>query len=682
MNHILLLLYIGIVLTLPFKALAQINTDQVLRVGQNALYFEDYMLSVQYFNQVIAAKPYLAQPYFFRSIAKLNLDDYLGAEEDATLAIQRNPYITDAYEVRGVARQNMGKLAEAVEDYAHALTLLPQNRGILFNKALAEEEMKNFDGAKDTYSTLLKAYPRFANGYVGRAKLHLAMADTTAAIADLDKALELDRDIVNAYILRADIAINNKKDFNLALTDMNEAIKLQPRNAGFYINRAYLRYNLDDYFGAMADYDFAISLDPLNAVAYFNRGLLRAEVHDRDQAITDFSKVLEFNPDDYRSLYNRSMLYRELGNYKKALSDLNRVVEAFPDFEGVLFSRFQLYDLMGKKKEAEKDYNRAIALSKKAPKNLENPSDKNSGTPGSADNGHNTSDTPDELVTRRFASLQTVQNSHDIDREYNSKSIRGKVQDRDMPIELQPIFAPTYYASTTQLRETPYFIKEIDELNATRALRFLLQVTNSDLPLTDEDEIQTHFKSIEKYTEQITNNTPRAIDFFGRGMDYLTIRNYQAAIADFTKAIAETPDFTVAYLMRSIARRKNLLAEQNSTNGQTSDSKEDFTPANILIRATLSEITSDLDTVISLSPRMPFAYYNKGVVLAEAGDLSTALNLFKTAIELKPDFGEAYYNIGYIYMKSGQREKGIEALSKAGELGVLPSYNLLKRMGR
>ena len=43
-------------------ASAQVNTDQVLRIGQNALYFEDYMLSIQYFNQAIQAKPYLAQP--------------------------------------------------------------------------------------------------------------------------------------------------------------------------------------------------------------------------------------------------------------------------------------------------------------------------------------------------------------------------------------------------------------------------------------------------------------------------------------------------------------------------------------------------------------------------------------------------------------------------------------------
>ena len=36
--------------------MAQINTDRVLAIGRNALYFEDYVLSIQYFKQVILSK--------------------------------------------------------------------------------------------------------------------------------------------------------------------------------------------------------------------------------------------------------------------------------------------------------------------------------------------------------------------------------------------------------------------------------------------------------------------------------------------------------------------------------------------------------------------------------------------------------------------------------------------------
>ena len=125
----------------------QINTEQVVNIGRNALYFEDYILAIQYFNQAIKAKPFLAEPYFYRSVAKISLEDYQGAEQDAGLAIERNPFIVDAYQVRGVSRQNLGNYAGAVEDYDEGLKLMPEDKNLLFNRAVCESALKNYDEA-------------------------------------------------------------------------------------------------------------------------------------------------------------------------------------------------------------------------------------------------------------------------------------------------------------------------------------------------------------------------------------------------------------------------------------------------------------------------------------------------------------------------------------------------------
>ena len=87
-------------LLLPTLLCAQINTERVMTIARNALYFEDYVLSIQYFNQVINAKPYLYEPYFFRGLAKINLDDFQGAEADCDAAIDRNPFVVGAYQIR------------------------------------------------------------------------------------------------------------------------------------------------------------------------------------------------------------------------------------------------------------------------------------------------------------------------------------------------------------------------------------------------------------------------------------------------------------------------------------------------------------------------------------------------------------------------------------------------------
>ena len=52
------------------STIAQYNIDRLLIIGRNALYFEDYVLSIQYFNQAINAKPYLYEPWFYRAVAK------------------------------------------------------------------------------------------------------------------------------------------------------------------------------------------------------------------------------------------------------------------------------------------------------------------------------------------------------------------------------------------------------------------------------------------------------------------------------------------------------------------------------------------------------------------------------------------------------------------------------------
>ena len=54
---------------------AQFKTDRLVMIGRSALYFEDYVLSIQYFNQAISAKPYLYEPWFYRGVAKYYLDE-------------------------------------------------------------------------------------------------------------------------------------------------------------------------------------------------------------------------------------------------------------------------------------------------------------------------------------------------------------------------------------------------------------------------------------------------------------------------------------------------------------------------------------------------------------------------------------------------------------------------------
>ena len=276
-----------ILLTWWLPALAQVDAEQVLAIGRNVLSMDDYMLSIQYFNQAIKAKPYLADPYFFRALAKLELEDYKGAEEDCTAAIERNKFKTESYKLRGFARQYLGRNREAIDDYDVGLLHNPSDKYFLYYKSVAQTELKDYSGADSTFAVLLRHYPRFDEGLGARARLNALRGDTAAAITDLDKAIETSPSSLQPYLLRAEIKSGLKK-WEEALADMDKAVNLRPKEADFYVNRAFIRYNLDDFFGAMSDYNYTLELEPHNEGALFNRGLLRYEVKDLDRAAADF----------------------------------------------------------------------------------------------------------------------------------------------------------------------------------------------------------------------------------------------------------------------------------------------------------------------------------------------------------------------------------------------------------
>ena len=669
-------------------SLAQINTERVMSIGRNALYFEDYILSIQYFNQVIKVKPYLAEPYFYRAIAKLELDDYKGAEEDCTLAIERNPFIIDAYQVRGIARQTLGKMEEAVADYNVGLGYLPEHKAFLINKAVCEGALERYDSAEVTYATLLRFHPRYEYGYLGRAQLRLSEGDTLRAIEDIDHGLELNKNIASAYVIRSEINMKFHKDMQAALADMDEAIKLEPQYAGYFINRAYMKYHLDDYFGAMADYDYAVNLEPTNVVAHFNRGLLLTEVSEDNKAIEDFSYVLRSEPDNFIARYNRAMLYQKTGQYKLAIADYDAVLERYPDFEHGLYQRSECKRLMGDMSGGERDYNRSLQLRKKkqqwAEYNEETEVEK-----------ANEEVESESAVMNKFHTLLTVETDNDIKPEYESKT-RGRIQDNNVRVDPEPMFFLTYYEASGELREGSYYMREVTDLNSLRLLGFNLTLSNVDTKLY-EDQIQRHFNSIEYYNGLLATSSARSIDYFARAMDFVMVKNPVEAIADFTRSIESSPNFALAYFGRAYARVLKMQIEQNQpqagsvwdhsasapTSGNSNEQVLDANNSMLAARAAqaaIAEIIADFDKVIELSPGNIYAYFNKGNIYLSTQDYTAAISCYSSAIENKPDFGEAYYNRGLVYLRLGNRDKGIADLSKAGELGILPSYNVLKRM--
>ncbi len=91
----------------------QYNKAYFFWMGRGHLIENRYREAIRIYNALLRVDPDDYEAYFFRGIAKANLDDNLGAEADFTLAIEKNPVSTMAYHHRAVTRMLLRGLPAA-----------------------------------------------------------------------------------------------------------------------------------------------------------------------------------------------------------------------------------------------------------------------------------------------------------------------------------------------------------------------------------------------------------------------------------------------------------------------------------------------------------------------------------------------------------------------------------------
>lgn len=93
---------------------------------------------------VIKFKPYLPEAYFFRGVAKHQLEDYRGAINDYNKAIEIKPFYPQAYTNLGMAYHNPKDYDNAIKFYNKALAFDPDNESIYKNRGNCTAGSKRF----------------------------------------------------------------------------------------------------------------------------------------------------------------------------------------------------------------------------------------------------------------------------------------------------------------------------------------------------------------------------------------------------------------------------------------------------------------------------------------------------------------------------------------------------------
>lgn len=615
------------------------------QMGRNELSQGHFTKAIEYFNLTIAQKNQLFDAYFFRAIAKEELDDYIGAEQDYSQAIAIYSNWANVYIARAVVRDKMLNYKDALQDYEKAISRDSTNPAVYFNRAITFLSMKKYQQAMDDCNHLERLRYNDINLYMVRGIAKAGLEQYSEAIKDYNYVIHKNGKNIFAYLQRAEAqAALLEKDS--AMYDFNYVLKLDSVNTEALLNRALLNADALKYTDALKDLDNVIRLSKDNATAYFNRAILKSSLKDYDGALNDYDKVLDLYPQNILAYYNRAGLKYSQRDLKGALEDYNKVITLFPNFSDAYYNRSLVKRDLNKSEDAKKDYDKSVEI-----------------------RFFNNTLTDSAKFEEKAKLMKLMSLSAGSE---NQKNIKGKVQFEDVNIQAQSIFSVSVLPTHRNLR---WYKLPSQENNKDS----VLMLVNNFADSIDEKSV---FDKIYTLNAIIEKDSSNAVNYLNRAMLYSTIQRYNQSIADYNKSLLLDSGNAVTWFSRANTRYKllELMYSFDEEPGLTTNGNiPGIYHKRIYDDHTYQMVVNDYSKALQLDPDFAYAWFNKATTKIKINDFKGAIEDYSMALSCNPKLSEVYYNRGLLLIILHDNTNACRDLSKAGELGIIEAYNVMKR---
>lgn len=163
-------------------------------------------------------------------------------------------------------------------------------------------------------------------------------------------------------LLNRGYAFEETGQYDHAIQDYDQVIRLKPNDAKALYNRGHAYYTQKLYDRAIQDFDQVIRLKPDDTFAFSARGAAYVRKDMYARAIEDFDQAIRLAPNDANSYAMRGSAYGLKAQYELAIQDLNRAIDLNPNEALNFLSRGLIHKDKNKFDQAIQDFDQAIQL--------------------------------------------------------------------------------------------------------------------------------------------------------------------------------------------------------------------------------------------------------------------------------------------------------------------------------
>jgi eukaryotic-like serine/threonine-protein kinase len=240
------------------------------------------------------------------------------------------------YLLRGFAHEELQAWGAADADFQKASQLpLDENAHYVLavNRGVLRVRQERFEDAITDLKSAIERKPNAYQAYANLAQAYRRSGKMDLALEQLDRAVRLEPGLAHVYRLRARLRLERNEPA-LALNDFEQAIERENANSPYqaddHVERGRLLLAAGKHAEALNSFDAALSLQKDHSVGQ----RLRAEALFRlgrfDEVIKAFDRYLETGKPQESVYRGRGLARAELGQYPGAVEDFTKALELHP----------------------------------------------------------------------------------------------------------------------------------------------------------------------------------------------------------------------------------------------------------------------------------------------------------------------------------------------------------------